>query len=126
MKIGKGHSNSHPSEEKSRKQLIQEAARFEKSLEDYLKATIEEREILADKLLRQVGAIHAAAEGLQRSGLHKQTVRVESDYKRYMKDPSEENYTTLLQELSTLREYGRLPTPNQERGEHTAKKNLPF
>lgn len=122
MKIGKGKSNSKPSEEKFRKKLIQNAARFEKALDDYLKATTGEREGLHKQMTELVSLIHDSTAELSRSGIQKQLSRVESDYKRYLRDPSKENYTSLIQDLSTLREYGRLPTLNQLRAEHKAKK----
>ena len=109
MKVGEGKMNSNPSEEGYRKKLIQSAARFEKALEDFLKATTEERGGLQKEIGSYLSEIHEAAIELPRSGLHKQLSLVESDYKRYMKNPSQENYTALIQDLSTLREYGRLP-----------------
>ena len=111
-KIGEGNQ-PHPqkSQEIYQMQLQQGVNRFQSALESYSIATENDQKLyLKETMTQQLALIKSSISEIHRSGIEKQGSKIESDYRKYITAPTTENYTALEQDLSTLKEYGSLPT----------------
>lgn len=109
-KIGEGKTPSQePTIKTYQRQLEQSAAKFENALQSYQTASNpQEKEQLKNLMEQQLGLIRSAVQEIKRGGMYKQDVLVDSDYQRYMQNPSPENIAALEHDLQTLRDYNKL------------------
>ena len=104
-KIGEG-SGFHEADWKVyQKDIEQSSMKFDKALSSYQSADFEERGKLKEYMDEQLELINAAVQESKRSGMHKQAVKVEKDYKEFIEQGSDESYSALKHDLQTLLDY---------------------
>lgn len=111
-KIGDG--KDWPKEEgiqQYHRDIDQSTNKFISALEVYhgSTATGNEKEHLKMIMDQQLEIIRTAVGELKRAGIYKQEVKVENDYKNYMSNGTDKNFSVLEQDIQTLREYNELP-----------------
>lgn len=90
------------------KDLEKSARKFLKALEVYHTSSDEkEKTHLKGVMDDHLELIRAAVEEITRSGIHKEEVKVEHDYRTYLNEPSAEAYAALRHDLVTLLDYNK-------------------
>lgn len=108
-KVGEGKElPQEPSVQQYHKELEHNAAKFLNALESYQDADTQDKARLKVVMDHSLELIRASVKEIKRAGVYKQEVKVENDYKAYMSNNSEENLSTLEEDLSTLRDYNQL------------------
>lgn len=104
-KIGEG---KEPAPKLSRadycKELNANMQKFQNALRSYQSADTEEKEHLKGVMDQALGLIKSAVNGLKEPGMGKREAQVEKDYKKYMEETTLDNYSTLQEDVSALKE----------------------
>lgn len=109
-KIGEGEElPGEPTVEEYHKQVEYNASKFLNALESYKEAHSDDREHLKGIMDQTLELLRANVREIKRAGIQKQEIIVEKDYKAYMNNSSPENLAILEEDLSTLRDYNKLP-----------------
>lgn len=105
-KIGSGDEPVHPHTIKEFKQdLIKNTFKFQSAMEAYAAAEPEEKTHLRGVMDEQLGLIKASVAEIKRRGLHKEDVKLEVDYHKFIDNPHDgETRAALAQDIETLRE----------------------
>ena len=107
-KIGEGDGTHRvPTAGDYHKTVDQSSLKFLNALEMY-KNDDGDKEQLKALMDQQLGLIRSAVAEIKRAGIYKQEVKVENDYKAFMSDASDSNFTALEHDVLTLREYNQL------------------
>jgi hypothetical protein len=105
-KIGEGKTPEEPTIATYRANLEQSAVKFENALESYQMSTdYEEKLRLKEIMNQQLALIKSSVEEIKQGGIYKEQVKVETDYQKFMENPSAENTAALEHDLQTLRDY---------------------
>lgn len=108
-KIGEGKElPKEPSIEKYHEQLDQNTFKFMQALEGYKGADAEQKARLKGVMDQSLGLIRSAVREINRPGIAKQEVLVESGYRKYMQDGDPKHLSKLEEDLTTLRDYNKL------------------
>src|SRR2546426_8139043 len=108
-KVGEGKElPQQPQAAEYHRQVEQNSVKFLNALESYKIADSSERDHLRGIMDQSLAMIRSAVHEIKRSGIYKQEVKVENDYRDYMNSPSTENSATLEEDISTLRDYNKM------------------
>jgi len=108
-KVGEGKIPEEPTEATYRAALNQNVAKFQNALESYQESTdANEKMRLKEIMNQQLGLIKSSIQEIKRSGIYNQDVKVETDYQKFIANPSAENTAALEHDLQTLKEYNQL------------------
>jgi hypothetical protein len=110
MKIGEGNQpHGEPTVKQYQKDLDFNAEKFLNALQSYnLSQDSEEKAQLKGIMDQQLALIRSAVQEIKRSGINKQEVKVENDYKQFMSDNSDTSLQALEEDVQTLRDYNKL------------------
>ncbi len=109
-KIGEGKTPApEPTVKTYQKALEESAGKFENALQSYQVADdTDQRMALKSIMDQQLALIRSAVQEIKRGGMYKEEVLVESDYQKFVNNPSPENIAALEHDLQTLRDYNKL------------------
>ncbi len=114
-KIGEEGIPPKPSQELYQKNLQEQIYQFNRNLDAYQMASNpKELAELKNLMNQQIELIRSAVSEIKRSGADKQAEKVRGDYERFSKDPTDQNYTALQQDMATLKEYSQLPLDRKQ------------
>ena len=109
-KVGEGEGlPQQASLERYHKDLERNASKFLNALESYKDASSDDRARLKDIMDQSLALIQASVREIKRAGIYKQEVKVEKDYQTYINSSNPEDLAILEEDLSTLRDYNKLP-----------------
>jgi len=110
-KIGEGGMPHEASQTSYHKQLQDSIIRFEFAMQSYQNTKNPDELKHFDSLMnQQMELIRSSISEIKRQGIQKQGEVVLSDYDHYKNDPSQQNLTSLQQDLYTLKEYNFSPS----------------
>ena len=106
-KIDDSHESNHVQTAKMyRNDLMKNTLKFQNSMDAYLSTTDEtEKTRLKSLMKEQLGLIQAAVKEIKTRGLHKEDIKLEADYHKFIEDPTGENVSALAQDIETIREH---------------------
>ena len=108
-KIGEGNTPfEQPNVDAYKQELDASSTKFLKALEEYNQSKgSDEQKHFKDVMDQQMAVIKSSIAELNKQGIHKDAMKVTKDYKDYIEEETSSNYTSLHNDIETLRDLNK-------------------